>query len=387
MHILIAPNAFKNSLGAGAAAEAIEEGLKQSNLQCTTQCFPVGDGGDGTGTLITNACHGIFVTATVQDPLGRNINAVMGLIDDEQTAVIEMAAASGIRLLKEEELDPLHTSSFGTGELMMKALDRGVKKIILCVGGSATVDGGCGILLALGIRFLDSSGKPLKDLPEELQQLASIDLSGLDKRITNAEMVILCDVSNTLLGKKGAAKIFGPQKGASQDDVVKLEEALAQLTKIALQTTGIDMASLVHGGAAGGVAAGLFTFLKARLENGIDYFLDNTPFDDALEKANLIITGEGSIDLQTLEGKGPYGVAMRAKKKNIPVFALAGKIPQPVPEELNACFDKLLSINHESLDIQAALAATKNNLIKTALELGNLLAFQKKTATKKHTGK
>jgi glycerate 2-kinase len=200
MHILIAPNAFKNSITATAAAAAIEQGFLESRLPCTTRCFPVGDGGDGTGTLITQALQGILVEETVKDPLGRDRKASMGLIDQGLTAVIEMAAASGLRLLHSDELDPLHASSYGTGQLMQKAMDRGVTKIILCVGGSATVDGGTGILTALGIRFLNAEGQELTDMPESLVQLASIDTSQLDHRIHNTECIILCDVKNGLLG-------------------------------------------------------------------------------------------------------------------------------------------------------------------------------------------
>jgi glycerate kinase len=373
MHILIAPNAFKNSLGAGAAAEAIEEGLKQSNLQCTTQCFPIGDGGDGTGSLITKACKGIFITETVHDPLGKLINALMGLIDDGQTAVIEMAAASGLNLLDEDELNPLQATSFGTGELIVKALDRGVKKILLCVGGSATVDGGCGILQALGVQFLNKEGNPLEGMPESLINLASINTSGLDKRIHECECVILCDVANPLLGEKGSANIFGPQKGATPAMVFQLEASLMQFNRIIKQSTGIDIGQLIHGGAAGGVAAGLHALLNARLVNGIDYFLDITGFDAALQNADLLITGEGSIDPQTLDGKAPYGVAMQAKKKNIPVFALAGKLPVQIPEELNSCFDKITGINEEPVDLTAAIKSTQKNLLRTGIRIGNNL--------------
>ncbi len=374
MHILIAPNAFKNSLDAMSVAEAIAKGLHQSELSCTTGCFPVGDGGDGTGELLIKKFNGNFITQQVHDPSGRMIRAAMGLIDDGKTAVIEMAAASGIRLLQQDELDPLHASSYGTGELIKKALDKNVQKIILCIGGSATVDGGCGILQALGIRFLDAANSMLMSLPESLTDLSSIDVSGLDQRIAGCEIIILCDVANPLLGENGAAKIFGPQKGASKSQVIQLENSLIQFAKTALQITGIDMAGIKHGGAAGGVAAGLHTFLNARMVNGIDYFLDITRFDQALQKASIVITGEGSIDLQTLEGKGPFGVAMRAKKKNIPVIALAGKVPAESHEELNKCFDLLLSINHEAGDLQTVLAATQENLIRSGKQLGDLLA-------------
>ncbi len=373
MHILISPNAFKNSLDASAAAHAIEEGLQQSGLECITQCFPIGDGGDGTGTLLTKACNGFFVTETVHDPLGRLINASMGLIDDGQTAVIEMASASGLQLVKKEELNPLKASSFGTGELMLKALARGVIKILLCVGGSATVDGGSGILQALGIQFLNKEGDLLEELPENLIHLYSINISGLDKRMKACECVILCDVTNPLLGEKGAANIFGPQKGATAAMVFQLEASLTQLARIIKLTNGKDIVQLTHGGAAGGVAAGLFALLNAQLVNGIDYFLDTAGFDEAIETADLLITGEGSIDLQTLDGKAPYGVAVRAKKKNIPVIAMTGKLQEPVVLELNQFFDTLICINEDPFDMETVLTSTKKNLIRCSTQYGKSL--------------
>ena len=373
MHILISPNAFKNSLDAEAVAVAIEKGLQQSNLTCTTECFPVGDGGDGTGILITKACSGKFITEKVHGPLGREIQASYGIIDNGNTAVIEMATASGLHLIKDADRDPLRSSSFGTGELIKKALDRKVTKIILCVGGSATIDGGTGILASLGIRFLDENRELLNYIPLTLGNMAFIDVSGLDKRVNNCEIIIICDVSNKLLGEKGAAKIFGPQKGANEKQVNQLELFLKQFSQVSLQTTGIDMTEIVHGGAAGGVAAGLYTFLNARLENGIDYFLQITQFDNALEKANLVITGEGAIDLQTLDGKAPFGVAKKSQKRKIPVFALAGSIPLQKNKQLAECFPVLLSINPEHLELAVAIASTEKNLIKTGEFLGNLL--------------
>lgn len=374
MHILISPNAFKNSIDAMAAAKAIEEGLQQSSLDCTTLCFPVGDGGDGTGHLLTTILKGVFIDEPVHDPLRRKILAAYGLIDNGQTAVIEMAAASGLHLLHKDELDPLHTSSFGTGELIKKALDQGVKKILLCVGGSATVDAGCGILEALGILFLDVNRGPLKGIPENLVHLETIDLSGLDKKTSWIDLTILADVTNPLLGEKGAAKIFGPQKGASDAEVKKLEASLVQFNQVVLKKTGIDMASIKHGGAAGGTAAGLAALLNAHITNGIDQFLALTHFDEELQKANLVITGEGSIDLQTLEGKAPYGVALRAKGMNIPVIGFAGKLPEETSPELNNYFTRLININEEETDMNTAMLAAKKNLFRSAFELGNQLA-------------
>ncbi|HTK21451.1 MAG TPA: glycerate kinase [Mucilaginibacter sp.] len=373
MHILIAPNAFKNSLDAMQVAKAIEQGLKQSRLDCTTECFPIADGGDGTGSLILERCKGVIVSKQVHDPLGRKIDSRFGLIDNGKTAVIEMADASGLRLLKKSELNPMQTSSYGTGELINAALDKGVNKVIIAMGGSATVDGGCGILKALGINFLDKDGKRLKAVPDELSKMVKIDDSGLDHRIHDTEIVILCDVNNKLLGPKGAATVFGPQKGASPSDVTLLDSFLANFATISKAQLGTDMTTIKHGGAAGGATAGLNTWLNAKLVNGIEYFLSLIGFDQALKNADLVITGEGSIDTQTLQGKGPYGVAAEAKKKHLPVIGLAGRILTKPDAELQKYFDVLLSINREFTDMPTAIAHAEKNLIETAQGLGDLI--------------
>jgi glycerate 2-kinase len=376
MQILIAPNAFKNSLSAADAADAIKEGLLQSNLECICNCFPVGDGGDGTAELIIQHCKGVSIVAEVHDPLGRKMFSSFGLIDNGKTAVIEMANASGLRLLKSTELDPLHASSFGTGELIKLALNNGVNKIILCIGGSATIDGASGILQALGIRFLNKSGEELNNLPETLVDLDTIDFSVMDERLLKCKLIVLCDVENFLLGKDGAANVFGPQKGAGLSEIIKLEVALTRFRDIVLQQVNKDMAVIKHGGAAGGVAAGLAALLNAELVNGIEYFLMLTGFEKALKKTNIVITGEGSIDIQTLQGKGPFGVAKMAKEKNIPVIGLAGQIPSVTPAELEKYFDVLLSINNELVDISRAMANTRINLKRTGMLIGNLLALK-----------
>ena len=374
MRILVAPNAFKNSLAAADVAEAIRAGLEESKLQCTVDCFPVGDGGDGTAELILEYYNGSTISATVHDPLMRKISSSFGLMEEGKTAVIEMANASGLRLLRSDELDPLHTSSFGTGELIKNALDRGVNKIIMCIGGSATVDGAVGLLQALGFRFLDKEGKELINMPETLVNLERIDLSIVDERIKQCKVVVLCDVENVLLGKEGAAAVFGPQKGAGPDDVEKLEASLTKLGNIIFKQTGKNITTIKSGGAAGGMAAGLAAFLNADLVNGIDYFLSLTKFDEALESKDLVITGEGSIDMQTLHGKGPFGVARRAKQKGLPVIGLAGKIPVERVVALEQYFDVLLSINIEETELSYALLQTKQNLKRTSKNIGDLLA-------------
>jgi glycerate kinase len=376
MHILVAPNAFKNSLSAAKAANAIRQGLMESALDCSCECFPVGDGGDGTAELIIHKCGGEWVYTEVQDPLGKKIPAGFGIVENGHTAVIEMANASGLRLLQAAELHPMRATTYGTGEQLRAALNRGVQKIIIGMGGSATVDGGSGILKALGIRFLNVAGEELVHLPEDLSTLASVDLTALDKRIKATELVVLCDVNNLLLGENGAAAVFGKQKGAGPYEVVHLNAVLAQLAAVALQQTGKDMANTLYSGTAGGAAAGLFAFLDAQLVNGIEYFLSLTGFDAALQKANLVITAEGSIDEQTLQGKGPFGVARRAKEKGLPVIGLAGKVPPERNELLQQYFDVLLPIGHHPASLPAAMAATESDLLRTATALGNLLALQ-----------
>ena len=376
MHLLIAPNAFKNSLTADEAAKAIAEGFLLSNLDCTCECFAIGDGGDGTAELIIKKCRGQVQSTEVNDALGRKINATYGLINDGKTAVIEMANASGLRLLKHEELNPFVATSYGTGEQIKAALNKGAEKIIIGMGGSATVDGGVGILKALGILFLDEDGNELNNLPGSLLNLAKVDVTNLDVRVLQTEITVLCDVDNLLLGPNGSSAVFGPQKGATEEGVKRLDTCLGRLSDVAMKETGKDMSAIKYGGTAGGAAAGLFAFLNAKLVNGIDHFLELTNFEQSLKKSNLVITGEGSIDEQTLLGKGPFGVAASAKKMNLPVIALAGKVPLQNNEALQQYFDGLLAIGNQPCSLPDALTHTAENLSRTARQLGNLLAIR-----------
>ena len=373
-NILIAPNAFKNSLNAVDAAAAIAKGFLQSKLNCTCTCFPVGDGGDGTANLIIEKFKGKRVTVKVSDPLGREISTSFGLIDNGKTAVIEMADASGIRLLNSTELDPLKANTHGTGEMIKLALDEGVDHLIIGMGGSATVDGGTGILQALGMRFLDVNENDLINLPESLPQLYTIDLSKIDKRIFACTITILCDVDNYLLGPLGSAKMFGPQKGATPEGVKQLEASLTNFRDIVLKDTGKDIGLAKYGGAAGGAAAGLHAFLNAILVPGATYLLELTGFEESLQKADIVLTGEGSIDEQTLQGKAPFAVAQMAKKYGLPVIGLAGKIPQETDGQLSHYFDMLLSITNGPADLNTAMKNTAADLTRVSTQIGNLLA-------------
>ncbi len=375
MKILIAPNAFKNSLNAAEAAVAIHIGLQQSKLICNCKEFPIGDGGDGTASLLIQHFKGTIETIAVLDPLRRKIPSSFGLIENGKTAVIEMADASGLRLLQPSEYNPMQATSFGTGELIKAALDKKVSKIIVCIGGSATVDGATGIMQAMGIRFKDAAGTVLQNIPFSLIHLADIDLTETDRRILDVELMVLCDVENKLLGTDGAATVFGPQKGATPDEVIRLGAALTQLSKVVFAKTGKDMSAIKHGGAAGGVAAGLYAMFNAKLVSGIEYFLNITMFGEALKNIHLVITGEGSIDTQTLQGKGPYGVAKMAKERLIPVIGIAGKVPVKTDPELQKYFDVLLPINNEAADINTALLSTRDNLVRSSMILGDLFSL------------
>lgn len=374
MHIVISPNAFKNSLTAEDAAAAIASGLLQSELDCTVNCLPVGDGGDGTGTLLTMLCRGRELEVETVDALGRRMSAHYGLIENGRVAVIEMAAASGIRHLKLPELDPLKATSFGTGLQLLHALNSKPEKILLCVGGSATVDGGTGILRALGCMFYDSKGIARHDLPAAMLEITSIDATEAISRLGSTQLTILCDVANPLLGSNGAAAVFGPQKGANELQVEQLEKRLLHFANLVEDLFAVDIRSMKHGGAAGGTAAGLAGVLNAKLENGIDYFLEQVAFDKTIESADLVITGEGSIDRQTLEGKAPYGVALRARDKKIPVIAFAGKVDEKDAELLKPFFEEVISINNGDERLSVQLAKARENLVYASGNLGNMLA-------------
>jgi glycerate 2-kinase len=376
MHILIAPNAFKNSLDAAAAADAIEKGLQRSQLNCTVIKFPVADGGDGTAALLMQHLGATPMEVMVQNPLGKKIRATFGWSENNAVAVIELAAASGLRLLQPHEYNPMRATTFGTGELLLEAMKRNAQQIFLCIGGSATVDGGTGILGALGFRFTDLNGNEILH-PASLKNITDFSLPDNNILFRKTEITILCDVQNPLLGENGAAAVFGAQKGATEKEVILLEEGLKYFSAIVLKKTGKDIAVVKHGGAAGGVSAGLYGLLDAKLVNGINYFLAVTSFEEELKKATLVITGEGIIDRQTLQGKAPFGVAEKAKTFSIPVVGLAGKIIDEADEGLNYYFSQLICINTPGTKLEDALKNTFSNLEKAAYNLGNELKKSK----------
>lgn len=326
MKIVIAPDSFKESLTALEVAQAIENGMRKILPEATFIQIPMADGGEGTVQSLVDATGGRIISRTVTGPLGEPVEAFLGLSGDEKTAVIEMAAASGLHLVPVENRNPLITTTRGTGELISAALDYGVEHIIIGIGGSATNDGGAGMAKALGIKLLDATGKEIGEGGGSLSQLYSIDMSKIDSRLASVKIEVACDVDNPLTGPKGAPAIFGPQKGATPEMVNILNENLYHYAEIIRRDLDKEIELVPGAGAAGGLGGGLMAFLSAELKRGVDIVLDATKLEEHISHADLVITGEGQIDAQTIFGKTPIGVAKTAKKHNVSVIAIAGNV-------------------------------------------------------------
>ena len=323
MKVLIAMDSFKGTFSSLSVANMIENGLKRVYKIAVVDKISIADGGEGTVEAIIQSMEGKYVFTKVLDPLGNQIDARYGIVN-ETVAVIEMAEASGLSLIPEKNRNPLATSSYGTGQLILHALNKGCKKIIMGIGGSATNDGGVGMATALGAKFLDEKGKELKYGGGVLDKLHHIDINNLDERVNGVEFIVACDVNNPLYGENGASKIFAPQKGADLKMVEKLDKNLYHYSNIIEQDLGKKVGNIPGAGAAGGLGAGLMAFCNAKLSRGIDVVLDMLDIDERIKKADIIITGEGRIDSQTVCGKVPIGIAGRAKQFDKPVFAIAG---------------------------------------------------------------
>jgi len=373
LKILIAPNAFKGSLDAVQAAQAIQRGLERSRLHPSCVLQPIADGGDGMLHVMLAQANGRKMYTTVEDPLGRPVKAAYGLIQNGKTAVIEMAEASGLRLLSPEERDPRRTSTYGTGQLILAALDQGANEIIVGVGGSATVDGGLGIVQALGGKLTDESGNEVPRGADGLAVLHRIDVSEMDSRLSDCQVTVPCDVTNTLVG---AAEVFGPQKGASPQLVAEIEQSFLHYSNLVEQELGKEISHLPRGGAAGGVSAALYAFLNADLVNGTEYLLAKTGFESDLQEADLLITTEGALDQQTQGGKGPFYVAQRAKEQDKPVIILVGSVPSDYSPEDYSTYDAILPIGPRPQSLDEALQHTAENLERTAYQVGNLLTIK-----------
>ncbi|AFM42100.1 glycerate kinase [Desulfosporosinus acidiphilus SJ4] len=326
MRIVIAPDSFKGCLNAMNVALAMQKGVQRVYPEGKIDLIPMADGGEGTVEAVLSAVNGRKVEVEVKDPLGRSISANYGILENGKTAIIEMAAASGLPLLLPEERNPLITSTQGTGELIRDALDHGVEKILLGIGGSATNDGGAGLAAALGVKLLDDQGKELAPGGAALGNLRKIDTSGIDPRLAKVQIEVACDVQNPLCGPEGASAVYGPQKGANLEDIKILDAALLNFGEQLSELCGTNLLQLPGGGAAGGLGAGLVGFLGAKLRPGSQMILDVANAEEKIREADLVLTGEGKTDFQTAYGKVPVGVAALAQKYHVPVIVISGTV-------------------------------------------------------------
>lgn len=384
MRILICPDKFKGSLTASQAAEAIAAGLSEGWPEAECILCPLADGGEGTLEILVKATGGRLTETEVTGPLGERRRASLGLCGDGKTAVVEMAAASGLQLIPPERRDPMNTTTAGTGDLIRRALDLGASYIIVGIGGSGTNDGGTGMASALGARFLDGEGRELPPGGGHLHRLERIDLAGLDPRLREVEIVVASDVDNPLLGPEGASHVYAPQKGAGLEEVEVLERGMSRLAEVASAqhlipyrpgepAPGSDPAAFPGAGAAGGLGFGLAVFLGAVIRPGIDVVMEVVGFEKLLSAAQLVITGEGRLDAQTARGKTVNGVARKASERSIPVLALAGEIAPGAEKLHERGVTAMFSILRGPLSLEESFRQAHPLLSSTSRQIALLL--------------
>lgn len=375
MKILIAPDSFKECLSAFAVAEALAVGLRRSGIPDSSLVSrPLADGGEGLLEVLHHALSGKVETLRVSGPMSDSVDARYGLLDEGNTAVIEMAQVAGMHLVPESNRNPAVATTRGVGELIRHTLDLKVQRIIVGVGGSATNDGGAGMATALGVCFKDAKGNELPPGGAALQRLVEVELTGLDKRLQSVEVVVACDVSNLLCGINGASHVYGPQKGASPETVQELDVALHHYAEIVGTQMGMDLLSLVGGGAAGGLAAGLAAFAGATLRSGVELVLDAYGDMDAqIAEANVVITGEGSVDGQSAQGKVVTGLAKKTKAHGKPLLVVAGKVGSDLEALYSAGVTAVFPIAPAPMALAAAIKNAEQHLEQTGESLGRLI--------------
>ncbi|WP_318504427.1 glycerate kinase [Photobacterium leiognathi] len=375
MKIIIAPDSYKESLTAMEVATAIENGFRQVIPNSEYIKLPMADGGEGTVQSLVDASNGTIIEHSITGPLGEQVNGFFGLMGDGKTAIIEMAAASGLHLVSPDLRNPMLTTSCGTGELILAALDKGVEHIIVGIGGSATNDGGIGMAQALGVRFLDENNKQISYGGGALDRLHHIDISNIDPRLVSVKLEVACDVDNPLCGEKGASQVFGPQKGATPEMVTQLDNNLAHYAEIIKRDLGKDVKDMAGAGAAGGMGAALLGLFNAQLRPGIEIVMDAVNLADVLKDADLVITGEGRIDSQTIHGKTPIGVARTAKRFNKPVIGIAGSLSYDCNVVHEHGIDAVFSVVPRSVSLAEALAEAAINVELTARNVAAIYAL------------
>ncbi|EKY25483.1 glycerate kinase [Clostridium celatum] len=374
--IVLAPDSFKESMSAKEACMAMERGIKKvnSNIKCVH--VPMADGGEGTMQSLVDATNGNIYSLEVIGPLGNKVKAQYGILGGGKIGILEMASASGIHLVPLDKRNPLITTTYGTGQLIKACLDKGVKKLLIGIGGSATNDGGAGVIQALGGRLLDKDGKELSFGGGELGKLHTIDLTDFDQRLRDISVEVACDVNNTLCGEKGASNVFGPQKGATKEMVNLLDNNLKHYANVIKEQIGKDVLDVVGAGAAGGLGAGLMAFFNGTLKKGIEMVIEYTGLENEIKEADMVWTGEGSIDFQTQYGKTPLGVATVAKKYDKPVIAFAGRVGEDIDILYEKGIDSIFGIIKDVTSIEEALEKGQENMEKTAENVIRLMSLK-----------
>ncbi len=373
MKIVLAPDSFKESMTAKEVCIAMEKGIRNVRSDVEIVHSPMGDGGEGTLEALVDATDGSMHTLEVTSPLGDKVIGRFGILGDNKTAVIEIAEASGLHLVNKEKRNPLIATSYGTGELIKEALDKGVSKIIIGLGGSATNDGGVGMLQALGVSFKDCNNNEIPFGGGNINKIEDIDISNFDKRIFKVKIEVACDVNNPLTGKNGASEVFARQKGADSNIVKVLDENLVHLAKKVKDILDKDINNVPGAGAAGGIGAALVGFCNGEMKSGIDTVIKYSKLEDKIKDADYVFTGEGSIDFQTKYGKTPIGVAKIAKKYEVPVIAFAGKVGKGIEELYEMGITSVIGILPEIVTIEEALKSGKLNLERSVQNVSRLL--------------
>ncbi|MBS4219492.1 glycerate kinase [Bacillus sp. FJAT-49711] len=355
MKIVIAPDSFKGSLSAKDAALAIEKGIKNAFPNAETVLIPVADGGEGTLETLITSTSGQKVYKKVTGPHGKEVDAYFGVLGDQTTCVIEMAVASGLNLIADCERNPMLATTYGTGELIKSALDKGYRNFVLAIGGSATNDGGVGMLQALGMRFNDKDGNEIGFGGGELGKIHDISTEYFDQRIKESRFLIASDVENPLVGEKGASYVFGPQKGATDEMVKILDKNLLHYANLVEKAAGVRLHDMPGAGAAGGIGGAFLAFFSSNMKRGIEVVLEYAKFDEALNGADLVITGEGKVDFQTVYGKTPMGVAQASQKENIPTIILAGSVGENIQNLYQYGVVGVFSIINQPMSLEMAL--------------------------------
>ncbi|MCR1914204.1 glycerate kinase [Lactobacillus johnsonii] len=372
---VVAPDSFKESMTAKEVCNAMEKGIKKADPAAEVIKVPMADGGEGTVDSLVDATHGQRVIVEVTGPLGNKISAYYGILGNGTTAVIEMAKASGLEIVEKKKRNPMITTTFGTGELIRDALDHNVKEIIIGLGGSSTNDGGSGMAQALGAKLLDQNNHQIPFGGGNLDKLDKIDISNLDSRLRDVKIILASDVTNPLIGKEGASRVFGPQKSATPEMVEKLENNLQHYAKIVKRDLNKDVASVSGAGAAGGLGAGLMAFTTCEMRRGVDLAIEVTKLEEKIRDADYVFTGEGGTDFQTKFGKTPYGVAKLGKKYHKPVISLAGYLGEGIDSLYSEGFTAIFGIIPGACDLSTALKNGPSNVARTTENIVRLLNF------------